>query len=639
METLLVILIIVIAFAAMTIYIMLKETTIFGKKYNDSYETDVTRKLGYKVWTFMWIFTCLLSIVLNYTLNSWKGSDDLILMFGSTCLFVILLLGWNFLKKRSCNADYYSHMKHVPGDLFNLLGVEIVEKRENGDYVVAYQGGYFLFSFVQDSEWVDIHFLNFDSCKYEYLHQAQMIVNNVNLRYWGWSCYLQMSGDEAAEEPLQASLSYRYALAGTLPQIKILLKEVLEQAFHIAHYFRNTLAEDIKKKKDLDEQFFNDATFNNRIAYLQRMKETHHLEERGEEFPESSELSVDNLIKLFDHIDFGSLQNLKIVRDEQVECMTDVEEIKSFNLREYIRKQPEVLNIRSLTLIFGFEHQDLFVNLAKAKGSTERSLFFVVNVLRSGSELDALMDNRERIGSRTMMEIRLTDADKDYWEAKYMIDEAHDKVNAGKSDELTEEQRIILSHTDPTVQMDLYWGKKYFNNRCYFQSLYYFNRVYGYLRHMKQEWDEEQSKLYHEMCYYIGFIYVDLNMYDKAFYYLYMAQSQHSIGATKEFANCLCNMNDPSAKQYLHSKINEVVEIMNKSEEAERLMDFYLFLKRRYVYVLIEYGNYDDAENILKQMIEREECLDFVKDELEYIKKQRGEKEPEYNEEPKNKYL
>lgn len=543
-------------------------------------------------------------------------------------------------KKEGSKEEQPVAVSYTPMEVFEALGVEIVEKRENGDYVIAYQGGYFLFSFAKDSEWVDIYFSGFDTCKYEYLHQAEMVVNDVNLRFWGWSCYLRMSSDEAAEEPLYASLSYRFALVGTLPQIKNLLKEVFEQAFSIAHHFRNTLAEDIKKKKGHDEVFFNDVAFNNKIAYLRRMKEANHLEERGEEQPDSSELSIDNWVKFFEHVDFGNLQSLRIVRDNQVECMTEVEEIKAFNLREYIRKQPDVTDIRNLTFIFGFERQDLFVNLAKAKGSTERSLFFVVNVFRSGSELDALMDNRERIGSRTMMEIRLADADKDYWEAKYMIDEAHDKVNAGKADELTEEQRIILLHTDPTIQMDLYWGKKYFNNRCYFQSLYYFNRVYGYLRHMKQECDEDQSKLYHEMCYYIGFIYVDLNMYDKAFYYLYMAQSQHSIGATKEFANCLCNMNDPSAMQYLHSKINEVVEIMNKSEEeTERLMDFYLFLKRRYVYVLIEQGNYDDAENLLNQMMEREECVDFVKDELEYIKKQRGEKEPENNEEPKNKYL
>lgn len=529
---------------------------------------------------------------------------------------------------------------HTPTEVFEALGVEIVEKREDRDYMVAYQGGYFLFSFVKDSKWVDIHFSGFDSCKYEYLHQAEMVVNNVNLRYWGWSCYLRMSSDETVEEPLYASLSYRFALIGTLPQIKNLLKEVFEQAFHIAHYFRNTLAEDIKKKKDLDEQFFNDAAFNNRIAYLQRMKEAHHLEERGEEFPESSELSVDNLIKLFDHVDFGGLQSLRIVNEEQVERITNIEEIKGFNVREYIRQHPNASDIRNLTLIFGFEHQDLFVNLTKAKGSTERSLFFVANVVRSGSELDAYMDNRGPISSRTMMEIRLTDADKDYWEAKYMIDEANDKVNAGKSDELTDEQRLVVAYTHPVTNLALYWGKKYYNNRCYFQALYYFNQIYWHLKHLKQEWNNEQNSLYYEICYFIGFIYVDLNMYYKAFYYLYMAQSQHSIGATKEFANCLCNMNDPSAKQYLHSKINEVVEIMNKSEEeSERLMDFYLFLKRRYVYVLIEQGNYDDAETILNQMIEREECPDFVKDELEYIKKQRGRKELENNEELKIKYL
>ena len=76
-----------------------------------------------------------------------------------------------------------------------------------------------------------------------------------------------MSGDEAEERPLSASLSYRFALAWSLPQIKTLLKEVLEQAFYIVHDFRSELAEDIKKKKDVDEQFFNDSAFNNKIAY------------------------------------------------------------------------------------------------------------------------------------------------------------------------------------------------------------------------------------------------------------------------------------------------------------------------------------------------------------------------------------
>lgn len=528
-----------------------------------------------------------------------------------------------------------------PIDLLKALGVEIIEENKER-FIVAFQGGYFDFNFSEsENGWVDILYFDFKQIESNYLSIVAKVSNTIHLRFWGWTCFVRMLGDETTEKSLSACLSCRFTTLGDIEVVSKKLRGVLEQAFLIAREFNNLLEEDIKKKKDLDEEFFNDVAFNNKIAYLQRLKETHHLEERGDEFPNSSELSVDNLIKLFDHVDFGNLQNLRIVREDQIEIVTNVEEIKNFDLRKYIRLQPEVLKIRNLTFIFDFDCQELFVNLTKAKGSTENSLFFVVNVVRSGSELDALMDNRGPISSRTMMEIRMTDSEKDYWEAKYMIDEANDKVNAGNSDELTDEQRLVLSYTNPVSQLALYWGKKYYNNRCYFQSLFYFNQIYWHLKNLRQEWNEEQSRLYYEVCYYIGFIYVDLNMYDKAFYYLYMAQTQHSIGATQEFANCLCNMNDPSAKQYLQSKINEVVEIMNKSEEeAERLYDFYLFLKRRYVYVLIEQGGYDEAESILKKMIENEECVEFAKDELDYIKKQRGEMpKNEQTEKPKNLYL
>ena len=54
---------------------------------------------------------------------------------------------------------------YTPMQVLKAFGGEIVETHENGGYVVAYQGGYFLFSFMEHSEWVDIHFLDFDSMK------------------------------------------------------------------------------------------------------------------------------------------------------------------------------------------------------------------------------------------------------------------------------------------------------------------------------------------------------------------------------------------------------------------------------------------------------------------------------------------
>ena len=63
-------------------------------------------------------------------------------------------------KKEGTKKEQTVAVSYTPTEVFEALGVEIVEKKEDGDYVVAYQGGYFLFSFVKDSKWVDIYFLN-----------------------------------------------------------------------------------------------------------------------------------------------------------------------------------------------------------------------------------------------------------------------------------------------------------------------------------------------------------------------------------------------------------------------------------------------------------------------------------------------
>jgi dihydropteroate synthase len=80
-------------------------------------------------------------------------------------------------------------------------------------------------------------------------------------------------------------------------------------------------------------------------------------------------------------------------------------------------------------------------------------------------------------------------------------------------------------------------------------------------------------------------------------------------------------MNDIGAKGYISSKAKEVTELMNKSEEeADRLLPLYNFLRRRYVYVLIDREELDEAEEMLNEMIKEEQDLEFANGELEYIK-------------------
>lgn len=528
--------------------------------------------------------------------------------------------------KVDCSTPLPDDVKNYTAEgVLKGLNAEVHKEEKEGNYQVKFQGGNFLFHFNSEAGYADIIYPGFSNFSSANLYKALLNSNKVNYRYAVWACYVEKANQESNEDEFMTSLSTRYYLAGTLSQAQEGLKDTLEFAFHIARDFRESLAKNIKEATESENILLENNELQTKIAHVIRLHELNHLEERKEEYPKDSTFTADNLLKLYDNADFGCLQELRIIHEEQVKKLTDINEITAFNLREYIHNHPNATSIRNLTLVFGFEHQDLFVNLTKAKGSTENSLFFVVNVVRSGSELDTWMDNRSPVSSRTMLEVRLADSEKDYWEAKYMLDDAKDKQQNGRSSELTDEQRIMLSHIEPSIQMDLYWGKKFYNNGCCFQALFYFNRTLYHLGENAAKWDDKQRELYYEVSYYIGFIYMDLNMKDRAFYYLYAPQQRGSINATKEFANCLCNMNDPSAKDYIISTRNQVIELMNKDEEeAERLSDFYRFLTRRLAYAMIERKEYDEAETLLNQMIERGEDAEFAKDELDYIKRQRG---------------
>ena len=412
------------------------------------------------------------------------------------------------------------------------------------------------------------------------------------------------------------------------------IASVIGRAFSLARDFSDELDKTIKEEEEKDEAFFNDCAFNNKLATISRQLEAHHTDEETEDEDTPFFLSVHQLVQLYEDVDFGCLLSLKIVQGNSVEYITDISTITAFDVRDYIRQHAAPTTLNSIVLIYEFEQQELFVNLTKAKGSTDNTLYYIVNVVRSGSELDKFMDNRVRLSSRTMLEVRLNGEDKDAWEVKYMIDDAMDKVNSGKENELTDEQRLAIAHTNPTIQSDLYWGKKYYNNRCYYQALYHFNRVFNAFRYLPiNEWHEDLKAVFFDVSYYIGFIYADLGMNVRACYYLNIAKTSDRIDHIQEFINCLCNMRDLSALQLVVSYINDIREKMDANEsEIERLMPMYQFFQRRYLYLLVEYKKWDEAEKQANFMIKNDIDVEFAKDELEYVRKMREEDKKYENE-------
>lgn len=523
--------------------------------------------------------------------------------------------------------------QQTPSDIFRAMGAVTKNDYEDEDgsrhtYMVEYQGDYFLYIFHKDSPWVILRFYEFKECGYEHLHKALTAANNINTTQGAWNCGISKKESDTDGTPiLTANLEYLFSCVGNLEQMKDELQVLLGSAFSLARDFSDELDKAIKEEEEKNEAFFSNYTFNNKLATISRQLEARHTDEEPDEDNAPFFLSVSQLVQLYENVDFGCLLSLRIVQGDSVEHITDISAITLFDVRDYIRQHTAPTTLNSIVLIYEFEQQELFVNLTKAKGSTDNTLYYIVNVVRSGSELDKFMDNRARLSSRTILEVRLNGEDKDAWEVKYMIDDAMDKVNSGKENELTDEQRLAVAHTNPTIQSDLYWGKKYYNNRCYYQALYHFNRVFNAFRFLPfNEWHEDLKAVFFDVSYYIGFIYADLGMNIRACYYLNIAKTSDRIDYIQEFINCLCNIHDLSALQLVVAYINDIREKMDANEaEIERLMPMFQFFQRRYLYLLVEYKKWDEAEKQANFMIKNDIDVEFAKDELEYVRKMREE--------------
>ena len=51
MNMMLITLIVIMTIIAMVVYILKKETNLLGKRYDKEYETDITKGLGWAVWS------------------------------------------------------------------------------------------------------------------------------------------------------------------------------------------------------------------------------------------------------------------------------------------------------------------------------------------------------------------------------------------------------------------------------------------------------------------------------------------------------------------------------------------------------------------------------------------------------------
>ena len=208
----------------------------------------------------------------------------------------------------------------------------------------------------------------------------------------------------------------------------------------------------------------------------------------------------------------------------------------------------------------------------------------------------------------------------------YMWKEAKSKLANGEENQLTEEQRMIANVENMDAARFVYRSRTLYRQKRYYEAVACLENAYQLLNSYLQKQSKTERSLFFEVCYMLGFCYNELQQYDRAYYYLTFVTGVNRTLYAEEYVNCMIYLGDYRSLMTIDGILEDLHTSISEDEEGEveqSLRPFLHFLYRRKAYVFIELHRLDEAEEILRQMIDDPESGDFALDELAYIQQLR----------------
>ena len=208
----------------------------------------------------------------------------------------------------------------------------------------------------------------------------------------------------------------------------------------------------------------------------------------------------------------------------------------------------------------------------------------------------------------------------------YMWKEAKSKVANGEENQLTEEQRLIANVESVDAARFVYRSRTLYRQKRYYEAISCLENAYRLLNSNIDKKSLEERNLFLEVCYMLGFCYNELQQYDRAYYYLTFVTGVNRTLYAEEYVNCMIYLGDYRSLMTIDGILEDLHNSIVEDEEGEveqSVHPFLQFLYRRKAYVLVELHRFDEAEEMLRQMIDDPESGDFALDELAYIQQLR----------------
>lgn len=521
-----------------------------------------------------------------------------------------------------------------------------------------YQSGHFTVVVHQETEReITLLYPGFASYTLANIDNVRYVCNELNAQSFKTRVFYTINGEE---NEITLHLTYIFAAGYTAARLTQLLMAAMSEIFSLARVVADRIDE---QNKSSEEQMISDIEHangcNTRLRHLASEMEVLHTEEAlsangGAPFDPLSPMTLGELLSHCSALPEGShLDRLRIVRDEHVETIEGEAASLVFPIHRvlidgegteahfatgeatlkiyYTVMDDDLSHMADHVQVFQFDPTDetderLYYQITLLTTSTFRNddRSETLEALRLHAEANVLIFAHDK---RTEQQLSA--------EFRYMWQDAKDKEAEGKlEEEGTEEQKAIVGLTRHNIAQVIYWGNRYMLEKRFAEAVRQFTMAWNFIRWHFEVLTERNKGLFYRVAYALGFCYFEMKQYKMAYYYLDGIERSGDPEYITELINCMVALRDYRVEDYLEDTRkrleNQIDYLTREGEEVgDTLRSFHSFLRRREVYILVDKGRLEEAEQKCREMLNEPENRAFAENELAYIEQQKKNREKE----------
>lgn len=275
------------------------------------------------------------------------------------------------------------------------------------------------------------------------------------------------------------------------------------------------------------------------------------------------------------------------------------------------------------------------------EGTTRDTLYYRITMsiapVTPVNEVEVYNSGAPKQQASVLIGYDLTPQEERIKKFRYLMKEALAKANGGQADCLSNDERLLIDMDWPDMNLMAYRAQVLFEQKRFYEAAGILERIYDTLSANRAAKGAMGKKRHQKLYFMLGVCYGCLRQYEKALYFLQQTEPFANEESARAYVNCLVNKKDHRALNIIDNMIHLLQELTSQQQEDdqqeelnlhvpfEEVEHLYNFLSQRKAYLLVSTGNYEEAERLLKMMLDSADNSDFALKELAYIQKNKSQ--------------